>query len=269
MMIRRPIVAGSFYYFDKDNLTKQLDSLFLGVPKNPACKAVVSPHAGYTYSGKTAAYAISSLKPFKDFIILGPNHTGIGEEFSIMSSGKWQTPLGFCEINSEIAEKLKECKFLVEDRFAHVEEHSIEVQLPFLQYRFKHFQFVPICVMNASYSHEFMEKCRELGELIAKMIRYKDIGLIASSDFSHYLPRDVAKEKDDAAIKAIKNLSMEDFFDVLSNTNASICGFGPIAVVMAAAKRLKLKPKIIHKSDSGNVTGDVSNVVSYYAIGFE
>ncbi len=269
MKIRKPVVAGSFYYFDKDNLKNQLSRLFLGVSRKRKCKAVISPHAGYLYSGKTAAHAISSMRDFKDFIILGPNHTGLGEIFSIMSSGKWQTPLGYCEINSELAESIKECGFVKDDFFAHVEEHSIEVQLPFLQYMFGNFRFVPICIMNVSFSEGFMKECIALGDHIAKIIKDKNIGLIASSDFSHYLPREVAKRKDEAAIEAIKELSVKKFFDVLRKEEASICGFGPIAVVMTAAEKLKLKPKVIHASDSGDVTGDVSSVVSYYAIGFE
>ncbi len=268
-MIRRPVVAGMFYPFHKDNLNEQLSRLFEGVGKGDFV-CVVSPHAGYEYSGRTAAFAISSLKPAKTFIILGPNHNLVGYEFSIMSSGEWETPLGMVRIDSELAREIKKCEILREDEFAHAHEHSIEVQLPFLQYRFKDFRIVPISIANLDYSNEFLKKCETLGKRIAKTIKNESVCVIASSDFSHYLPRGVAEEKDRKAVEKIKELDLKGFFRTLEELDASVCGYGPIAVVMQIAKELDLKKiEIINHTDSGDATGDSSSVVAYYAIGFK
>ena len=267
-MIRRAVVSGMFYPFSKDSLERMLSNLFSGT-KEGEFRCVISPHAGYEYSGKTAAFAISSLKPSKTFVILGPNHNAIGSEFSIMTSGEWETPLGNVKINSELANDIKKSGVIHEDEFAHIHEHSIEVQLPFLQYRFKSFQMVPISITNLDYSEEFLKKCETLGKHIAKTIRNKPISVIASSDFSHYLPRETAEEKDRKAIEKIRKLDTKGFFRVLEEIDASVCGFGPIAVVMHVAKELGLKKvEVINHTDSGDATGDNSSVVAYYAIGF-
>jgi len=137
MNIRKPAVAGMFYYSDKELLINQLKEFFSDVKIEKTCRCVVSPHAGYIYSGKTASYAISSLEEGKTFVILGPNHYGTGPVFSIMDSGVWETPLGNVKINDDIAKKLiNKCDFLEDDITAHIHEHSIEVQLPFIQYKF-------------------------------------------------------------------------------------------------------------------------------------
>ena len=264
---RESAVSGMFYHEDKDTLTKQLEEMF-SKAREGSNRMVVSPHAGYAYSGKTAAHAISSLRKTKEFIVLGPNHTGRGKEFSIMSSGSWNTPLGDVTIDREIAEKIKKLDFVEEYDLAHSQEHSIEVQLPFLQHRFKRFKFVPVCIMNIGYSDDFIYKCQALGKTIASILHKKDVGVIASSDFSHYLPQNVADMKDEAAVEKIMNLDITEFFRKLEEVDASVCGFGPIAVVMSAAKELGLKAKLIHKSSSGDETGERDAVVAYYAIGF-
>jgi hypothetical protein len=267
-MNRNPVVAGTFYPSSKATLEGMLAKLFAGANKDDF-GLVVSPHAGYEYSGKTAAHAINSLKPAKSFIVLGPNHSSIGAEFSIMTSGEWETPLGGVKIDSSLAGELNKCGILDEDVIAHAHEHSIEVQLPFLQHRFKNFGLVPISIINTDYSGEFLESCALLGKMIAKTIEGRPIGVIASSDFSHYLPSKVADEKDSKAIKKIIALDAKGLFKTLEGMDASVCGFAPIAVVMAAAKALGLKAKVIDHSNSGDATGDYSSVVSYYAIGFK
>ncbi len=270
-MIREPAVAGMFYYFDKANLEKQLSKLFSNVQIKEECFGVVSPHAGYIYSGKTAAFAIGSLKRINKFVILGPNHSLIGPELSIMGKGFWRTPLGECKIDSEIAKYLLEkCEFLKEDSSAHIEEHSIEVQLPFLQYKFKNFSFVPICIENVSYSEEFLKICEKLGKAIAQGFEKFNFNIIASSDFSHYMPFKTAEEKDKKVFKYIEKLDLKGFFKTLEDIGASVCGYGPIAVLMSAAKNLNCKEvKLIHYSSSGDQTGDYGSVVTYAAIGFK
>ncbi|NIO22528.1 MAG: AmmeMemoRadiSam system protein B [Candidatus Aenigmarchaeota archaeon] len=268
-MIRRPVVAGMFYPQHEDNLKEQLSKLFEGIEKNDFL-CVVSPHAGYEYSGRTAAYAINSLRSLGNFVILGPNHNLMGSKFSIMGSGEWETPLGTIGIDSELAKKILKCEVVQEDEIAHTHEHSIEVQLPFLQYRFKNFEIVPISISNIDYSEDFLNKCETLGKHIAKTIKRKKTGVVASSDFSHYLPAEVAKEKDEKAVERIRKLDPEGFFRTLEDIDASVCGYGPIAVLMYMAKSLGLKKvKILNHTDSGDTTGDNSAVVAYYAIGFK
>jgi len=266
--VRKPAVAGMFYEGDSTGLRKRLDGLFAGIRPGRGFRMVVSPHAGYMYSGKTAAQAIASLKPAKSFVVLGPNHTGMGQPFSITGRGAWNTPLGECRIDSELAEKLKACSLLKEDTSAHLMEHSIEVQLPLLQHRFREFAFVPVSIMNLGYSDDFLGMCEELGKTLAGIMKKESVGVIASSDFSHYMSQKAADEKDAAAVKQILALSAKKFFSTLEGKGASVCGFGPIAIAMYAAKALGLKAKLISRSSSGDVTGDYGSVVTYYAIGF-
>ena len=268
--VRNPVVAGSFYYQDPEILGDQLREFYSKTKTKGNCLGVVSPHAGYMYSGQTSAFAIGSLKSAKTFVILGPNHTGLGCDFSIFPGGIWKTPLGECRIDFELAEDLKSAfPELKDDALAHAQEHSIEVQLPFLQFRFKDkFRFVPITLMGSGYEEGYMEKLESLGIEIAKFAKSRDIGIIASSDFSHYLPLREAEHKDSLALKKIMKLDTRGFFEVLKKTNASICGYAPILVLMAAAKRLNLKTMLIHKSNSGESTGDFDSVVTYKAIGF-
>ena len=269
METRSAIVSGAFYPSDKGKLSGQLSSLFSEANAAEKYSIVVSPHAGYVYSGLGAASAIGSLKPAKTFIILGPNHTGMGQEFSIMSQGVWKTPLGEVEIDEATAASLKKAGMLEEDGWAHASEHSIEVQLPFLQHRFGSFSLVPVCIMNEDYSDSFLRDCERLGELIGLMMKSKEIGLIASSDFSHYVPAQSAKKYDMQAIEKITNLDGKGLFQTLHKNRATVCGYGPIAVAMAAAKALGLKSgELIRYMNSGDATKDYSSVVAYAAIGF-
>jgi AmmeMemoRadiSam system protein B len=271
MDTRYPAVSGTFYYGDVDNLKKQLDDLFSGVKAGSGDNlCVVSPHAGYIYSGSTAAKAIGSLKAGKRFIILGPNHIGMGSEFSVMNNGKWKTPLGDCVIDPGIAKELKKCGILEDDPSAHEGEHSIEVQLPFLQHRFTDFTFVPITIMGAGYSDDFLKKCSVLGNTVARIMKSSpDVRVIASSDFSHYVPAELAKENDDKATAKIVKLDPAGFFKTLSDIDASVCGYAPITVLLFTAKALGLRNvEVIDYTTSGDKTGDNSSVVAYSAIGF-
>jgi len=265
--IRAPAVAGTFYYLGEEMLREQVDKLLLETKEKPRFHAVIAPHAGYMYSGKTAAKAIASLLPAKTFVIIGPNHTGLGKSFAVAAKGAWETPLGFVPVDGEIAAKL--CSGpAAEDALAHYEEHSAEVQLPLLQRRFHDakFSIVPISILNISYGLSFLRDCIELGEQIASL--GEDVSIIASSDFSHYIPLDEAKRKDAAAMKSIMSLDATGLFKALESTDASVCGYGPIAVLLAAAKKMGMKAQSIASSSSGDVTGDKGNVVTYHAIGF-
>jgi AmmeMemoRadiSam system protein B len=266
---REPAAAGLFYPLNKLELEARLEKLFDGVEGKSNCQAVISPHAGYDYSGKTAAVAISALKPADKFIVLGNNHYLRGAEFAAMGLGTWETPLGSIQIDRDLSYKILRSQFMEDSELAHEREHSIEVQLPLLQHRFKNFTFVPVSIMNVDYSPEFLGKCDILGKNLANMVKGKSVGIVASSDFSHYISESLAKEKDDEAIEQILKLDSAGLFKTLSETQASVCGYGPIAVLLSMAKELGLKPKLLHSSTSADAGGPKSKVVTYHSVGFE
>jgi AmmeMemoRadiSam system protein B len=272
--IRAPAVAGTFYNLDKEMLKKQIERCFahkLG-PKEirqQSFTAAIVPHAGYEYSGPTAAWVYSKIEK-ANYVILGPNHTGLGARFALMKVGMWKTPLGEVIIDQEFAEKLLECKLLEFDVMAHENEHSIEVQLPFLQYRFgDDFKFVPISILNEFADETLLEACRVIGKGIASTIKKRKEKwiIIASSDFSHYVPQERATKTDKYVIKAILDLNEKDFFARINEKDASVCGFGPIAIAIVAAKELGAKKgELLKYSTSGDITGDLGAVVGYASI---
>ena len=277
---REPVVAGSFYDENPKYLKEDIEEYikdFKGSRKidtniEKSCLGVVSPHAGYVFSGRTAVQAISCLMPAKTFIVLGPNHSSPGSSFAVWGSGEWKTPLGEVIVDSTLANELKDsCSILKEDKTVHMKEHSIEVQLPIMQQCFGDnvFSIVPISIMNADYSNGFQKDCEKLGNAIASLFKTNKIGIIASSDFSHYVPQDIAKQRDDDAINYILNLDVKGFFQSLEQNDGSVCGYGPIAVLMSISKVLGLKARLISGCNSGDVTGDNRSVVAYHAIGFQ
>ena len=230
MIIRDPVVAGMFYDLNKENLKKQILASFkhrLGpkIMKKQKFIAAVVPHAGYDYSGAIAAWVYSRIGK-ANYIILGPNHHGMGTMFAIMKNGLWKTPVGEIAIKEGMSEKLIEnCKIIEQDVIAHQYEHSIEVQLPFLQYRFGNdFKFIPICIKNEFADTTLLESCKVIGNCIAKLIKKEKEKwiILASSDFSHYVPEDVARKNDNYIIKSILKLDEEEFFLRINKRNVSI-----------------------------------------------
>ncbi len=264
---RQPVVSGVFYESDLDELKNSLKLMFKNT-KLLGNLGVISPHAGYVYSGITSAFSLASLKPSKRFLIIGPNHNLLGHEFSI-SDGIWETPLGEAKIDNELAKYLLNNNIIKDDPIAHSHEHSIEVQIPFLQHIFGNFTFVPLSVANSDYSHKFLSKCESVAKTISSELKKKDFRIIVSSDFSHYIPQAEADEKDEKAIEMIKNLNVRGFFKTLEKLDASMCGYGPIAILMSVAKEMGWKKiEVINHSSSGDVTKDRDSVVNYYSIGF-
>ena len=273
--IRQPVASGNFYSSNPETLRKQVADSFShklgpkGFRKHEIVAAVV-PHAGYVYSGPVAAWVYSMVEA-DNYIIFGPNHTGMGEQFAVMKSGLWKTPLGEVAIHEGVAEKiLKESDVLTHDVIAHQQEHSIEVQLPFLQYKLGNdFKFVPISILNEFADDLLLEKCRSIGKTVAGIIK-KQKGrwvVLASSDFSHYLPQKEARGIDMSLIRKIKKLNEKKFFSKIVEKNATVCGFGPIAATIAAAKELGAKKADLLKyATSGDVSGDVGSVVGYASI---
>ena len=276
--IRLPVVAGTFYEGTAEALRLQVESCFLsrfGPGKLPVVNVagsrkvlgLVCPHAGYVYSGAVAANAFFSLasdgKP-ETVVILGPNHTGYGNPLSAMREGAWRTPLGNVQIDTEVADAIAaETGILDFDEVAHRHEHSIEVQLPFLQYLYGNsFKFVPICFLMQD-----LQSAQEIGSALAEALANRNAVVIASSDFTHYESQTSVNRKDLAALDAVKALDEKQFYQILEAENVSACGYAPIAALIAYAKGLgATKAEILCHKTSGDVTGDKSSVVGYAAV---
>lgn len=262
---RRPSVAGQFYSASKVNLEKELSRLIDKDAKKRDYLGAVSPHAGYIYSGMVAGRTLSRIK-FKDsFIILGPNHTGLGEPFAIMARGHWQMPMGDVEIDNDLASViLKNSKYIKEDSSAHVYEHSVEVQLPFLQFIKRDFKFVPIIISSAD-----LDTFKKIGRELAQSIKdsKKEVVIIASSDMTHYESHESVKAKDKKAIDAILKLDEDLLMDEIQRWDISMCGYAPTVVMLAALKDLGAKEaELVDYRTSGDASGDYSSVVGYSGI---
>ncbi len=271
--MRYPAVAGTFYPGKKEELERQIEEAFVkeaGAPKlsdRRDIAAAVVPHAGYFYSGWVAAFAYRRIaaaysKP-PVFVIAGPNHTGYGTRMSL-SKEDWQTPLGVAKNDLDLGKAIKKNSKIIEfDEAAHEYEHSIEVQLPFLQYIYhgEEIRFVPICIMSQG-----PETGRDLGDAVFKAAAElkRDVFFIASSDFTHFESADSAKSRDTAAIAKLEKLDLEGFDKVRAAKNATICGYGPILAAMHYA-RLKgcRRAEILRYASSGDITGDFGQVVAY------
>ena len=264
-MIREPVVSGQFYPRSPSLLQETIKEFVDEKAVAEEAIGVVSPHAGYMYSGPVAGAVMSRIK-FKDtFIILGPSHTGSGKPFSIMTEGIWKTPLGEVEIDSALGKQiLATCRHLEEDRVAHLFEHSIEVQVPFLQYFKSDVKIVPIIL---SYSSGATYK--EIGKGIAEAIKglNKEAVIIASSDMTHYEPQESASSKDAKAIEAILELDEDELLKRVEELRISMCGYAPTVSLISAAKGLGAKEaELVKYQTSGDVTGDYAGVVGYAGI---
>ena len=264
-MIRNPVVAGQFYPASPPQLKEMIQGMVDEKAAKEEVIGLVSPHAGYPYSGPVAGATISRIK-FKDtFIIIGPNHTGRGKPLSIMTEGTWETPLGEVAIDSALAKRiLASSSHLEEDYPAHQYEHSIEVQLPFLQYFKPDIKLVPIIL---SYYSESAYK--EIGKEIAKAIKElnKKAVIMASSDMTHYESQDSAQKKDTKAIEAILELNEDELLKRVDELNISMCGYAPTVSLISAAKELgATSAELVKYQTSGDTTGDYSAVVGYAGI---
>lgn len=264
-MIREPAVAGQFYPGTAAALKKMVEKLTEKNIQRKAAIGVVSPHAGFVYSGAVAGAVFSTISLPDTYIIIGPNHTGSGRPFSIMADGSWMTPLGEVKIDKELAaDLLKRSRLLQDDVRAHSFEHSVEVQLPFIQFFKESFKFVPMVL-----SHADLAVYREIGNDIAESIKHlkKDAVIIASSDMTHYEPQETAKAKDHEAIKAMLEMDEEKLLKKIDEIDISMCGYAPASVMLAAAKKLGGKfAQLVKYQTSGDVSGDYSAVVGYAGI---
>ena len=264
-MIRSPAVAGQFYHGTESNLTLQVEQCIDKNAKKEKVVGVVSPHAGLIYSGPVAGAVFSAIDFPDTFILLGPNHTGLGAPISLMESGQWEIPTGIFQIDEQIAFRVAmNVPTVTKDSRAHMFEHSLEVQLPFIAYFSKKAKIVPIALLSAT-----LEECRSLGEGIAKAISGAayPVVLVASSDMSHYVPDGVAREKDEKAISRILALDPEGLYETVVKQRISMCGYLPVTAMLFAAKALGAQSaKLIKYATSGEVSGDYDSVVGYAGI---
>ncbi|MFH0918049.1 MAG: AmmeMemoRadiSam system protein B [Candidatus Omnitrophota bacterium] len=265
--LRKPAVAGQFYPAEAKELKSLIASWVGKTAQKIDCLGCILPHAGYIYSGKVAACTISGVKIKDTVVLLGPNHTGQGATFSIMPQGAWQTPLGNVEINSKLADLfLGKSRYLEADSLAHLDEHSLEVELPILQYFRDDFKIVPIAIRTDNLS-----ELDAVGQELASVVIENDLrGLVmfvASSDLTHYEPQKKAEIKDALAIRAILDLDEQKLQAVVQKSEISMCGFAPISILIKAAKLLGAKKgELIKYQTSGDVSGDKSSVVGYAGI---
>jgi AmmeMemoRadiSam system protein B len=265
---RPPAVAGTFYEGTPERLAAQVAACFAENPepeaKEPFIGAVV-PHAGLMYSGHVAAAFYAAAELPRRFIILCPNHTGFGHFAAINHEGTWQTPLGSVAVDTPLAGALmQQSELLAEDSRAHAREHSLEVQLPFLQTLLGDFTFVPICLGANRYDY-----CQEIGNAIAAVVAAvgEPIGILASSDLNHYEDQKTTLRKDQLAIDEVLKLDPKELWRVVDDFDISMCGFIPTTTMLIAAKHLGAKDaRLIKHATSGDINGDYSHVVGYAAI---
>ena len=277
--MRRPAVAGQFYPADPKELSALIDQCYLhplgpgSPPPAPRAKAavaaVVCPHAGYVYSGPVAAHSylhVSSLPDPELVVVVAPNHYGIGSGVSTFKEGEWETPLGRMKVDSEAAKQLVSLEETVAfDPGAHRLEHSLEVQLPFLQKIYgDSVPFLPISLI-----FQDIDTVRALSAALSKLLKGRRAVLVASSDLTHYEPADVAKRKDMILLQRVLESDLEGYYATLDRLNVTSCGFGAIATVMETARSLGLsKPELLKYATSGDTTGDKLQVVGYGALRF-
>ncbi len=280
---RKAAVAGFFYPAEASKLKKQISELYSRCDLQKAKKAfaLISPHAGYIYSGQVAADVFSKVKITKKIFILSPNHTGEGAAISINAEGSWETPLGEVKIDSALAKAfMKHCPWVEEDEEAHREEHSLEVQLPFLQYLKKDFEFVPLTLQHLSY-----EDCEVVGMALAEAMREyqrqpqsgdegvgatrapmidQEVLILASSDMNHYESHERTLKKDMIAIDPILKMDPKKLYEQVHQHDVSMCGIIPATIALIATKLLGAKhAELISHTTSGPVSGDYERVVGY------
>ena len=267
--VRPPQVAGYFYPSNPDKLRKDI-KLFLDVTKSKEeinnIFGIVSPHAGYVYSGKTAAHAYNLLlgKKYKRVVIISPSHSEYFPGISIFEGDAYETPLGMLKVDKEFREKLETEDGIIFKGFeGHRREHALEVQLPFLQSVLEEFKIVPIVMGDQSR--------RNIDVLAKKLAEVADDEtlIVASSDMSHFYSKSRANKLDSVVEKRVREFDFDSLQNDLDNKDCEACGGGPILSLMKAAKLKNIQHSmVLHRSDSSDVTGDEKEVVGYLSAVF-
>jgi MEMO1 family protein len=263
-MLRLPAVAGRFYPSDPVRLAALVRECSKNVPpREPVrVRACLVPHAGYIYSGRVTGAVLARIALPKKIIVLGVRHYPRGEPAAILSSGAWRTPLGDAPVDDSLAEALKKaCPLLREDSIAHREEHSLEVQLPFLQVLAPEFTFVPVALGTVQF-----DSLVGVGEAIARVLASSkdEVLLLASSDLNHYEDEATTQNKDRKAIEQLLVIDARGLYDTCRNEDISMCGLGPAVAMITALNALGAKKsELVKHATSAEVSGDRQSVVGY------
>ena len=267
-MLRLPAVSGRFYPSDPIELTSLIREYTNAAAHSPLIpvRACLVPHAGYVYSGSVAGAVLAGIVLPKKVIVLGVRHHPRGEQAAILSSGAWRTPLGDAPIDEPLAAGLREaCPLLREDSVAHSAEHSLEVQLPFLQVLAADFTFVPIALGTVHF-----EKLLSVGEALAKVLAGReDMLLLTTSDMNHYEDDATTRIKDRKAIDQLLALDPRGLYDTCRNEKISMCGLGPAVAMLTALNALGARrADLVKYATSADVSGDRTAVVGYAGVIF-
>ncbi len=279
MDVREPAVAGVFYPASKDKLLELLEWCFkheLGPKTSPSevspegkhnIVSAVVPHAGYVYSGPCAAHTYLAIREDRipdTVILIGPNHSGLGAPVAVYPRGVWRSPLGDIKVDEELAMKIVGFDIFTADKTAHLEEHSLEVQIPFMIYTFrKEIKIVPITMMD-----QRLKTVKEAAGVLYDVIEEydKDVIVIASSDMSHYIPYEDAYDRDWRALEIAEKMDVDRFYETIEMEGVSACGYGPMGIAMLIARYHNKRGAVLQYYTSGDITGDRGLVVGYASI---
>lgn len=268
-MLRLPAVAGQFYPADPSELISYVRQFTKPTSKQhkKSIKACLVPHAGYVYSGQIAGAVLGQIKIPQSILVLGVRHFPRGESAAILSEGAWRTPFGDAPIDSQLANALKaQCALLKEDIVAHAQEHSLEVQLPFLQVLRPDFQFVPIALGTIRF-----EELQVIGEAIGQVLSESkvEILLLTTSDLNHYEDETTTRKKDESAIARLETMDPRGLYDACRTESISMCGLGPAVAMLFALKKLgATRAETVMHATSAAISGDYRRVVGYVSMTF-
>jgi hypothetical protein len=264
-MHRAAAVAGQFYPGRKEELSKQVSDYLQREEQPKPAIGIMVPHAGYVYSGAIAGETFSQVQVPDRVVLLGPNHTGYGAVEAVYPAGSWETPLGDIAIDDRLAEQIVSgCGEAVIDELAHRYEHSLEVQVPFIQMCAPQARLVPICL-----GHVPLDSLLDFGRSLGRLLARQEVStlLVASSDMTHFEPAEVAREKDLRAIDRVLDLDPEGLYRLVAAERISMCGVVPTVVMLAAARELGAQKGILVRyGNSGETTGDNAEVVGYAGV---
>ncbi|HOJ40162.1 MAG TPA: AmmeMemoRadiSam system protein B [bacterium] len=264
--IREMVAAGQFYPASAAQLVSTLKKLIPDNTPRRAVKAVICPHAGYIYSGAIAGLVYASVEIPESAVVLAPNHTGYGEPYSLGDFTAWQTPLGEIPTDKTLSRLLLEkCRYLQKDTVAHLREHSLEVQLPFLKHLRPDIEIVGLCLSGTVRDRAWPEIAQAMAEAIRELGR--PVLIVASSDFSHEDSLQVTEENDRYILKPILRLDEQQLAERIEERQVTMCGFGPVIVAMIAAKHLGAsQATLLRYATSADVTGESDYVVGYAGV---
>jgi hypothetical protein len=261
-MIRQAVYAGSWYPGNPDAMNRSLDEYIAEAPVDPGhAFGIIAPHAGWIYSGRVAGAVYGCVNIPATAVVLSPNHTGQGSPRSVWPVGEWRIPGTSLEVDMELADLVREHAGLESDTSAHMREHSLEIQLPFLARRRPGVRIVPVCLGQLSYGD-----VEAIGNGIGKAVALcgREVLIVASTDMSHHISAQRAGKLDRMAIERMEEFDPKGLFDTVRKHGITMCGVIPTAVALVAARKIGASGvKLVRYSHSGEVTGDHREVVGY------